>query len=421
MLNHFIRRSINDISIASVLFTLILMNSCSEIEARDEANAGKDELISCHFEWAREHFEQAYDLKPQNTDITLGLAISKTLELTEKKDINRIIHQLGFTQSVTEYCHTLSDDDNNSSEYIDDNGCTRHHYSQSIPHPCDDDSSCDYVDYIDQSLTLKEISDTLYEHREELLSISRLFQFASESINDHYSIAGIPGFGEIHLNAADLTFISALVRTLVVCTEILQFYDVNFPLKDILSLDTLDCESKAQWYNRHLVIKSTGSKFDSDKIVRLFMDVTHQLYNISMQGYSIRWKYDENIRDNPCYQRDFLFHWEKVPYGIYKNIENVTKTFENEPFIGTDFIEPVTEMDIRKFMTEPPYRSTDRPVVVCDKQELVWDLGIFIASINACTSPEILDSSDKTSLHLSHDTSFRLSSGWMKWTPTDLF
>ena len=397
------------------------MNSCSDIEAKDAANAGLKELINCQFERARDHFEYAYDLKPYHTDITLGLALSKTLELTENKDIDHIIHRLGFTQSMTEYCQTLSDSDTDSTEYMDENGCTRYHTSRIIPHPCDHESSCDYADYIDNTLTLKEIADTLYIYRDELLSISRLFQFAAESMNDIYSVDIIPGIGKFHFKPADLIFLSALIRTLIIGTEILQFYDVDFTLKEYLSLDSLSCEQKAQWYNQHFGIKRTDSKLDSTKIIHLFLQAIHQLYLITIQGYSIRTEYDAIIRDNPCFQRNFLFHWEKVPYGIYKNIENVTKTFESEPFIATEFIEPVTELDIRKLITDPPVRMTTQPVVICDNQKLVWDLGLYIDSINACTTPEILDSSNKTSLHLNDDVSFRLSSGWLKWTPADLF
>ena len=396
---------------------------CSALEARDEANAGKEELIHCNFQWARDHFEHAYDLKPKNPDIIMGLAISRALVLIANEDFGHILKKLGVKLSVSAYCHELSETDFEYTEEMDENGCVTKNYSSGnvVFHPCQNEDSCEFSEYIDKTLTFKEIFDTLKLYKNELESISRLSLFASQNIGDNYTIHDLNGIGDIHINRTDLHFISVLFSSLAMIAEISGNYEWDYSVKDVLSLDEMTCDEQAQWYNQHLLVKESDSEIDTDEVVNSFVWIMHQLSIISQEAYQIRESYDEKIIDDPCLERDYLFHWERVPYGVLKNIGSISETFDAEPYISNGYLSPDVLFDIHQFFYSPPSRLAATPIAECRYQEIVWDLSGFVESINDCTQPAILDSQQTASIHIAPELSYRLSSGWLRWSPVDLF
>ena len=108
-----------------------------------------------------------------------------------------------------------------------------------------------------------------------------------------------------------------------------------------------------------------------------------------------------------------------MPYGVMDNIISISSAFRQKPTVIQDIFSPEISVDLSALLKHLPIRNANEPIVSCDGNGSVGMMGIYIEFLNRYITPPLFEPDiDQFKLH--HDISYRLSSGWHKWTPADL-
>lgn len=400
----------------ALLITLLLLPlccGCEELRARDEANAGKNALLECNFENAFIHFSNAHDILDHNNDINIGLAASELLLTLNSKEFTNLFNAFGFTQSIQDLCLKNIDipQDQHHTQDQDINSCNSGISSNiQLPHTCNE-VHCNHFEYIDPKLEWKDIFDAIDTHAHSFEHISELFAETADQLSTPYTIRNIFGFSELHIHSADLYFFAAILELSRFVTSVASQYKTSFSVAKSLQIE--DCTSYAEYINQNIGISEHPIEI-SPYIHTLRKSFKH-LNSAFTQAQEIL--KDNLSRTDACPSKVSLLQWSEVPYGVTDDILSLASSFNTEPYIIKDILSPSITLDLNALSF--PTRQPQEPLASCQNNHIHIDYSIYIQAINACTSPDLL-SDNRDQFELSSELSYRLSSGWRRWTPADL-
>ena len=401
-------------------FLLIVIASCllacQEIKARDEANEGKDALLNCDFESAFIHFENAHDIIQDNDDINIGLATSELLLTLNAKEFTDIFYQLGFTQSVQDFCIQNINRKKETQEQTTSDGC---HSSLNIQmmtfsHPCANSEQCQYKEYIQPELTWHDILNVFELYRTNFEHISTLFAQTASHLTSNYTIHDIFGTDAIHIHRADLYFFAALIELSLFVTSTANHYQTTFSVYQTLITD--ECIACSDFLNQNIGI--ADSTVDASEYEPQLLSAFSYIHQAFQYAKAIRTDYDNS--SDSCPPKVSLLNWSDVPYGVTDNILSLTSAFQTKPYIIQDIISPEITLDLHALLTSMPSRQSTQTLASCNNLQLEIHYSNYINAINTNTSPALLNA-DTDQFELAPGLSYRLSSGWRHWTPMMLF
>ncbi len=253
-----------------VLYILLLAGmfvqvSCAELEARNEAYAGKDALLACQFSDAVEHFERAYRVLSHHPDVTFGLAVALLLDTLAEDDVSSILYEMGFTQDITSFCSDMMERDTPKDEPGEDicvSGLGGQHASVVWPHPCWNSGDCSIWEHLDQALSWMDIVSVIQRHEAQLSLVSELLVSTADELDDAYTLEDVFGYKKLTIHAADLYLFSGLMELARVVTDIVVHYALDFSVYDTFVGDS--CWEHAQYLNHHLGFQREGVETEVD-------------------------------------------------------------------------------------------------------------------------------------------------------------
>lgn len=397
-----------------ILLLLPLCCGCEELRARDEANAGKDALLECNFESAFIHFSNAHDIMDHNNDINIGLAASELLLTLNSNDFKNLFQAFGFTQSIQDFClqNINSHQDQYHSQDQNIDSCSSGISSNiQLPHTCSESVHCDRFEYIDPKLEWKDIFEAISTHVQNFEHISDLFAETADQLREPYTIRDIFGFSELYIHPADLYFFAAIFELSMFVTSVASQYKTSFSVAK--SLQTEDCQTYAEYINQNMGI--SDHPIEVSPYINMLRKSFKHLNSAFTQAQKIL--KDTLERTDACPPKVSILQWSEVPYGVTDDILSLASSFATEPHIIKDIISPNITLDLNTLSF--PARQPQDALASCPNDHIHIDYSIYIQAINDCTSPDLL-SNNRDQIELSPGLSYRLSSGWRRWTPADL-
>ncbi len=396
----------------------LLCISCEMIEARDNAYAGRDALKSCDFYNAYKYFSESYALVKDDQDVSLGYAFSCLLAILDSEPFSGILMRLGMTSTIGEFCIDRTNRPNDETQTNSQDRCSGDDvniHSMQWPHPCSETEHCnDYISYIDTSLQWHDIIDAIDKNRRELLRSSNIITDVANHMKAPYVINDVLGYSSLTIHQADLYLLSAAVKTLVFASDIASAYENKFSVYD--TLDDRICTHQASIINQYIgVANSTPDLFQS---MVIFTDMMSDIEKAFVHAHQLR-ESNDNKDSQSCGEAISIFNWTNVPYGVMDNIISISSAFRQKPTVIQDIFSPEISVDLSALLKHLPIRNANEPIVSCDGDGSVGMMGIYIEFLNRYITPPLFEPDiDQFKLH--HDISYRLSSGWRKWTPADL-
>jgi len=394
------------VALLIVLFSFVCLNGCAELEARDQAKAGKKALKSCRFADAYEHFDRANDLVSGNEEILLGLGISEILTVVESEEVRAILPLLGITKSLEEAClEALEDDD--ESEETEEASSVCGNVKFDISH----ESSDNHIIEISPELTWQALFDAVYTNREKLYSASKHLQRSARKIDGAYSVGDVFGYKEVKLHSADIAGAASIAAGLSFVSGVLYHYSLSFSVKE--TLDNRDkCIEFSNLMNSY-VFRGERS-IDVDRALESYELLRSAIGLVVKYGEDLWNEYDAVV-DNPdiCFNESVL-KWENVPYGIYYDLEKVARLELSDGLLDLDeLIDPAATLDLVRMLENLPTQKSGE-IVTCTDDKIVWTVQELAIQLNQVMLEPVFDeSSDGLRLNSTYD--YRLNSAWLNW------
>ena len=399
--------------------------ACDEIEARNHAYAGRDDLKECDFESAYDHFEKAYGVLKNYEEVAIGTAFSLLLKTLHTEEMAQLQLHLGLTQTIQQFClqqveKNKAEEENQTQEDTKESDCAASPYPDisgstvSWPHPCAGLDDCKFAEYIDTALQWQDVIQTIIHNRDALLDSSNILARAAEHMDEAYTMDDIFGLDHIALHPADIYLIAGMLKMLVAAADIASLYDTSFSVRD--ALNTSDCQKQTDLLNAHLGVAQNATT----------VSATPDLFNTAMIHFADAFRTGQELRsdvdnnepeDDECIEIVSLFRWLDIPYGVSDNIIAITSAFSQLQAIPADVLLPDVTFDLSALFSDLPTRTPDNIVFSCDASQANYK--IYIDAINRITTPYLLKP-DEPRFHLNPDIGYRMSSGWRRWSFTDL-
>lgn len=400
-----------------LMSAMLVMAGCAELEARNQAYAGKDALMACDFSEAVDHFERAYGVLSHNPDVTFGLAVSLLLDTLSQEDVSSVLDGMGFTQDIASFCLDMMAREPSDDSDAEECGSPHESLDSSVvwPHPCLNFNTCSLWDYVDSELRWLDLVRLTERHDARFALMADLFAATASEVDGAYTIEDVLGYKKLTFHAADLYFLSGLMDLARFAIQIASHYELDFSIE--ASFVGEHCVDRAAYLNRYLCIAGNAPGTHVD--IRVFERGVDRLHRAFEEAYTLRERIDKS-EPEPCMPSYSLLHWNRVPYGVLDNLITFTASFAEAPYRVTEILYPDVVMDVDAFVHDLPFRDQETYLMTCQDEELISDLGLFIRAINRATTPNLLDESC-ASLCLSPEIGYRLSSGWRKWSLEELW
>lgn len=406
-----------------VVLIAILHISCAALEARDEAYAGRDALLACDFSLAVRHFESAYRVLDHHSEVTFGYGVATILDVLNAPDVRDVLIKLGASRDVTSLClewkareDSVDTDKGNTESPTDD--CEPLFLRDIVfsnKESCLNES-CSLVSGIDSALTWHTVFSVIEHHKTRLSLAAELLSLSASQWDEAYTLEDIFGVKTLGIHPADAFLLAALIEGILFVSEIAGHYDTQFGIRD--TFEDKDCESNAAYLNAVVGLPNTdGAGYAVNRVH--FERCMKYLKSAFEKAYQLREVVDR-AQTVDCDTTQSLLSWTTVPYGVMDNVISLCAAFEQEPYVIQELLAPDLSVDMVYFLTHLPYRSPTEPFFVCAQDQLELKYEFLIEAINCVTTPNLLAEGEGT-LKLDSQFSYRLSSGWLKWTPLDLW
>ena len=398
------------------LILAICTCACDELTARDEAYKGLDALKACDFYGAQQHFAEAYPVLKDKPAVELGFAFSILFGALDAPDFSSLLMRLGMTSTLQEVCLNRNERPVYDTIAGEDDCLSNRSGEHDIewPYLCTDSADCDGLSHIDPSLLWWDIVDVIQQNRNTLLRTSSMFSNAANHMSAPYTVDNMLGFRSLTIHQADLLFFAAIIKTLVFLSDVATKYETRFSV--VQTLDHTYCSQQADIINRYVGIAGNSPNLsDSISLVKsIFFDIELAFVHARL----LREAYD-NDPQSQCARNLSIFKWTNVPYGVMDNIISFASAFRQSQVVVRDVFSPDIQIHLSALLSNLPARTMQQTIVMCVRDELDAVLGIYVQYLNQYITPPLFEPGLE-SFKLHHDTSYRLSSGWRRWSFADL-
>ena len=211
-----------------ILCSGLFCSACDQLDARDHAEKGRQNLENCEFESAYLNFKEAHDLYPSHHDILIGFALSELLWFADSPEVQNTLKQFGFNSTLSSLCTDNPDSSNNS-----DKTCTTCEISDL---PASENSFSFSVQNIDPALTWTDVVHSLSAHIDILENAAEHFSEIASFIDpeDPWRTSAF-GHDNIAFHKADFAAVSFAAYLLASVIRILNKYQFDFSVRDSIS------------------------------------------------------------------------------------------------------------------------------------------------------------------------------------------
>lgn len=419
----------NVLLILGLLCLLGILGGCGKLEARDEAESGRDALLNCSFINGYAHFQNAYRLYDQNRDIIIGLAISELAVYADSQKIQSVLSRFGSNKNLNQVCRDHAE--NNDEFDKNEKNCLNFELHNLCSNKKIENTwlSEQNLAKIDPTLTWRNVTDALYENNELLLDAARHFYQAADNM-DLSDVWHIEFSGQkLTFHKTDFAALSFALYIASFCIDILAQYDLNFSVqKTLTALHNEDEKTLADLLNKNLGIpaKTSNVSYQPDKTYRSFISALQSL-KLAVDGMIYIYEQNElenfvKVDDNGCRQHPALFYWELMYYGIIDDLGRLSAIDEisNGVLDLKDFIAPNTTFNLSTFLHNLPVQSGSDTIIDVDSHgAFQLHFQNIIRQFNTNFTPQLFDA-EKGDFSLANQMNYRLNSAWLKWKPIKL-